>query len=117
MKSKIRKKINKLLHNVLGFISNLIVAIQELVGLTNRYHPHPFRPLRGETTYRNSEDRFKAIENHFTEDNSTVLDIGCQEGYFLFRLSKYPGLKLGIDMDENALDYARALSRKYMKTM
>ena len=115
MKNKLRKLLNKLLHSIPTKLSYLIVFIQEYSGLTNWYHPHPFKPAINKVEHRTSKDRFSAIQPYLPPNSFTTLDIGCQEGYFLFRLSVHKGLKLGIDMDENALDYARVLARKYKK--
>lgn len=115
MKNKLRKVINKFLHKIPIFFSYIIIFIQEQFGLTNWYHPHPFKLPSNKVEHRTSKDRFSAIQGHLPKDGFTMLDIGCQEGYFLFRLSEHKGLKLGIDMDDNALNYARTLARKHKK--
>ena len=49
--------------------------------------------------------------------NKSVLDIGCNAGYFLFRLlNKDPKKLIGIDLGDNFIEIANELNTEYFKS-
>lgn len=49
--------------------------------------------------------------------NKTMLDVGCNSGYFMFRLlPKEPKKFVGIDLGEKFIDCANALNKEYFKS-
>ena len=111
MRNKLRKTLNNALNKLLFFVTLILIKLQRFLKLANWYHPNPFLDDEKNKHARSSVDRLSAFEPHLPNKRFTVMDIGCQEGYFLFKLSYKSGFALGIDLDSNALDYARSLSK------
>ena len=109
MNNKIRRQLNNLIAAIRRIFLTLVLWLQEVSGLANWYHPNPFKTKKNSVA-RESVDRLNAIKPYLPSGPYTVMDIGCQEGYFLFKLSDDPGLKLGIDVDRNALQYGTSLA-------
>ena len=66
----------------------------------------------------NSGEKYKLskLDNHTIEDKS-CLDIGCNAGYFLFRLlDKQPKKLIGIDLGPNFIEIANELNKEHFKS-
>lgn len=74
------------------------------------YQPDPFARTVPEGV-RDSADRFEAFSEYLPAGPVSVLDVGCNEGYFVFRLAERGGLSIGIDQDRNAVMIAEARAR------
>ncbi len=80
------------------------------------YHHIPFIDERGEgRRIRILKWGFEylAYMEHLAQEvtslrPSSVLDVGCGDGYFLGRIGKQVPLRVGVDIDDRALSFARA---------
>jgi len=59
---------------------------------------------------RQCKNRLDAIKQHLFETHN-ILDIGCNEGYFLFNLIDKSGFGIGIDEDRNSILIAQSISK------
>lgn len=84
------------------------LGFQAGIRLTHGYQPNPFvSSLQPDP--RDCQGRFDAamtiLENM---ERPSVLDLGCNQGYFTFRFAHKGGICLGIDNDRSELMVARA---------
>lgn len=102
---------NVALHRLTLLLLRQRLLVQRVLHLTHEYQPDPFRNDKGAGTRegRACIDRFEAFSALFPSDKPlSVLDIGCNQGYFTFRMAERGGLCIGIDSDRNEVLYARA---------
>lgn len=104
---RLRLAAHDLLNDLTIAALRLRLAVQRL--LVEEYQPDPF----GESSDpRMSQARFEALDGCLpARQPVSVLDIGCNEGFFVFRLAERGGLCLGLDLDNRALMMARARAR------
>ncbi len=80
--------------------------------LMKDYQPNPFsdhafiKNVDGRECY----DRFHAISDVLPNKPLSVMDIGCNIGYFVFRMAERGGFCLGIDWGRNQIMVARSLA-------
>ena len=106
---------NASLFRIIKFFTRAQLFMQLKVGLLNTYAPNAFVPrekiLKDE---RASYGRLDAINRFLPEDaQPTVLDVGCNLGFFTFNMAKRGGFSLGIDYGRNEILAAKALSVKH----
>ncbi|HSK21602.1 MAG TPA: methyltransferase [Egicoccus sp.] len=78
--------------------------------LVDEYQPDPFAPP-GERRRdpRRSDERFAAFDAHLPAGVPlSVLDVGCNEGFFLFNLARRGGICLGVDQDLRGIMIGRS---------
>jgi SAM-dependent methyltransferase len=88
-----------------------ILLVKKKFNLVNRYQPDPFDKSINNNIARACESRFDALTVCLPEEPLSVLDFGCNEGYFCFRLSERGGLCIGIDWGYEAINYARGIAK------
>ena len=104
---------NVILHRGTVLSLRIRLALQRRLRLTHEYQPDPFvkEPAPGDGRGRPCEDRYNAFVAHLPEGEAlSVLDIGCNRGYFVFRMAERGGLCIGIDSDRNEIMFADALA-------
>ena len=88
----------------------LRLSLQRGLRLTHNYQPNPFLQT---LTFdpRASRERFLAVDAVLSYiKNPSVLDIGCNQGFFTLSFAKKGGICLGIDNDRAELMAARSLA-------
>ena len=75
------------------------------------YHPQFFSPITSQSV-RNCLDRFVLIKP-FIEEGSTLLDLGCSEGWFSFSFSYICKQVLGIDMESELVNGNNTLRKEH----
>lgn len=75
-----------------------------------RYGRYTIRDSAYQSVRIDNENRWRMIESVLDTNDTTVIDIGCAEGYFTVKCAAAGLLSLGIDIDEDRLKVAR---RKY----
>ena len=86
------------------------------LGFLKPYQPNPFSSKQGKRnpSLRNCADRYEAFSALLPQDMPlSVLDIGCEQGYFVFRMAERGGFCIGIDWDRHKIEIAQALSTVY----
>lgn len=104
---------NVILHRSTVLSLRLRLALQRGLRLTHEYQPNPFakEPVPNSGRGRSCEDRYNAFVAHLPEGEAlSVLDIGCNRGYFVFRMAERGGLCIGIDSDRNEIMFADAMA-------
>lgn len=101
---------NVILHRLTLLGLRLRLVVQRVLRLTHEYQADPFAKGAPKSTEgRSCVDRFAAFSTHLPDGTPlSVLDIGCNQGYFVFRMAERGGLCIGIDSDRNEVMYARA---------
>ncbi len=91
------------------------LALDLRAGLTTLYQPNPFDPgHRQAAAGRACADRFAAFSKHLPADTPlSTIDVGCNIGYFVFRMAERGGLCLGVDWGRNEIALARRLAAKH----
>lgn len=107
----VRDIANAGLYRLTRFALRLRLTCQHGLRLSARYQPDPFaeQPSLRSPTLRGCYDRFAAF-SHFLppEGPLSVLDIGCNDGFFVFQMAKRRGVCIGVDKDRNAIMVATA---------
>lgn len=83
------------------------------LGLLSEYQPNPFEEEGRKANYggRPCVDRFEAFSKVFRKDIAlSTLDIGCNSGYFIFRMAERNGFCIGVDIGRNQIMAAQALA-------
>lgn len=90
----------------------LKVVVQFDGGLVERYQPNPFRASAApNAAARACADRFEAFSGRLPAGEPlSCLDVGCNLGYFTFRMAERGGLCIGLDWGRNEIGLARALA-------
>jgi len=86
--------------------------IQFDLGCVKKYQPNPFleRDLKDDTC-RLCSDRFETVSKLLPDvSQPTVMDIGCNIGYFIFKMSERGGFGIGFDIGRNEIMAARAIA-------
>ena len=90
-----------------------LAAIVRLGRRRRVYHPVPFTSFRSERIHGTLR-RWKAIEGHLSSVKpSSVLDIGCNTGFFSINLARNGFFCLGLDDDRRALRIAHLVRDIY----
>jgi SAM-dependent methyltransferase len=72
------------------------------------YQPNPFDDYSDYNT-RVCRERFSFIDKSLPNKPLSCLDIGCNEGYFVFKLAKRGGFCVGIDSGRNEIMVANSI--------
>ncbi|WP_120495667.1 methyltransferase [Kiloniella sp. EL199] len=84
------------------------LCIQSCLKLTHEYQPNPFKDDRAKDL-RACHDRYEAIKRSLEGlETPSSLDLGCNQGYFTFRLAEKGGYCIGIDNDRSEIMAAKA---------
>lgn len=89
------------------------LAIQEALNIPGDYQPNPFREdmAAGRLDRRACLGRFEAFAAALPAQGAlSCIDIGCNIGYFTFRMAARKGICLGIEIGRNEVNYARGLA-------
>jgi len=81
--------------------------IQNNLNLTKGYQPNPFI-LDGDSI-RVCQDRFISIDSELPNEPLSCLDIGCNEGFFTFKIAERGGFCMGIDSGRNEIMIAESI--------
>jgi len=82
-------------------------------GLMSQYQPHPLKGCNLPAE-RENESRWIAIDAALPAITPmSSMDIGCNIGFFTFRMAKHGGTCVGIDIGENEIRAARAIAENY----
>lgn len=87
--------------------------MQRMLRVVSRYQNNPFNfsESKKDLSTRFCEDRYQAFSAFIPKDQFfSVLDIGCNQGYFLFRIAPHAGVCIGFEKAYNEVMYARSLA-------
>jgi SAM-dependent methyltransferase len=92
--------------------------MNRLEELLAKSHYQSFDFLGKEKRDSNSGKKFELSKlDTFDLTNKTMLDVGCNSGYFMFRLlEKNPKKFIGIDLGEKFIDCANELNKEIFKS-
>jgi SAM-dependent methyltransferase len=86
------------------------VSVQTAFNIPGDYQPNPFTEQPGRPDRRACRERFEAFAAKLPPGALSCIDIGCNIGYFTFRMAKRGGVCLGIEIGRNEVSYARGLA-------
>jgi len=113
MKKTIKNICIGIVYKIERFFVWLVVFSYDRFGLLAAYQPNPFRRNHEETGLRPSASRYEAMTKVLPKDLPlTVVDIGCQRGYFVFRFAERGGFCMGLEQNQMDVRYANALATK-----
>ena len=104
---------NIILHRATLIFLHLRLSLQRILRLTHEYQPDRFikRPALTSQRGRSCRDRYAAFTAHLPDGEAlSVMDIGCNRGYFVFRMAERGGLCIGVDSDRSEIMFASALA-------
>jgi SAM-dependent methyltransferase len=108
---KIIDLVNSALYKVVITCTKIRIALQFRLKLTKAYQPSVFGERSQCGAGRECQDRFKNINECLPDTPLSCLDIGCNEGYFVFRMSERGGFCHGIDKGRNEIMVADGLAK------
>lgn len=83
-------------------------------GLLKGYQPNPFAKGGKESvSSRECRDRFEAFADLLPEEPFSFSDLGCNTGYFVFRLAERGGFGVGVDVGRNEIMVCQTLAALY----
>lgn len=106
---------NAIMYRMVKIMVRLQLFMQMKVGLLNTYAPNAFLPRQDILDdERASYERLDAI-NIFLPENEkpSVIDVGCNLGFFTFKMAERGGFCIGIDYGRNEILAAKALAHKH----
>jgi hypothetical protein len=80
-----------------------------MLNVTHNYQPNPF-DKSSNVKSRNTFDRYNAVFDNLPDAPKTLLDLGCNRGFFVLNASRSGIFSLGIDHDKFELLYAKSIS-------
>lgn len=89
------------------------VGLQRALGIAGHYQPNPFAADSDRRDRRACPERFEAFSKVLPIGALSCIDIGCNIGYFTFRMAQRGGICLGVDTGRNEIGYARGLAALY----
>jgi SAM-dependent methyltransferase len=98
------------MHRFERLLLRLRVWVQSAFAIAGRYQPNPFTEQREQHDRRECRERFNAFSAALPSDARSCIDIGCNIGYFTFRMAARGGICLGFDVGRNEVSYARGLA-------
>jgi 2-polyprenyl-3-methyl-5-hydroxy-6-metoxy-1,4-benzoquinol methylase len=113
---KIMKKIISYINAILNRLTKLFLKLryflQRKLNLTKMYQPNPFIVDDG-TNIRDCLERFSSIDEFLPREPLSCLDIGCNEGFFVFKLADRGGFCVGVDSGRNEIMAANSIKSIY----
>lgn len=87
------------------------LACQYGFGLLGQYQPNPFgERVKERSSARECWDRLEAFEEILPDAPFSFMDLGCNTGFFVFRLAELGGFGLGIDSGRNEIMVCQTLA-------
>jgi SAM-dependent methyltransferase len=104
--------INAILHRLSLSLLRIRLFLQKKLNLTKRYQSDPFKKTNY-SALREGNSRFEDINNNLPNEPLSCLDIGCNEGFFTFKMAERGGYCIGIDAGRNEIMVAEALKKTH----
>ena len=106
---------NAFMYRMIKIMFRLQLFMQMKVGLLNTYAPNAFIPRKNVLDdERASYGRLDAINSFLPENEAlSVIDVGCNLGFFTFKMAERGGFCIGIDYGRNEILAAKALAYKH----
>jgi SAM-dependent methyltransferase len=104
--------INAILNKVTRLLLKSRYFLQRKLKLTKMYQPNPFE-IDDSSNIRDCLERFSCIDESLPKKPLSCLDIGCNEGFFVFKLADRGGLCVGIDSGRNEIMTANSIKSIY----
>ena len=95
------------------FLSLKLFLLRNMGGI-HKYQANPFNKTDGNISGRHCGDRFAEFNSRIPEGLApSVLDIGCNEGYFTFKMAERGGVCIGIDWGADQINNAKDLAKHH----
>ena len=107
-----RKLSDKFVSIVQSASVKFVFFLQNKLNVTHNYQPNPF-DARNKKKNRDSFDRYDAIFKNISNTPATLLDLGCNRGFFVLHASKQGIFSIGVDHDRFEILYARSVAEIY----
>lgn len=103
----IKNYTNAFIHRISIAFYKLRLVAQKTFKLTKQYQPDPFNSF-GSEGIRECISRYETIDKALPKEPLSVIDIGCNEGYFVFKLAQRGGFCMGVDSGRNEIMLAES---------
>ena len=108
----IKDYVNAALYRASILAHKLRYFAQKKLNLVKYYQPDPFSNGNCQAgSLRGGADRYHAISKVLPNGPLSCLDIGCNEGYFVFKMAERGGFCLGVDAGRNEIMIANSLAK------
>jgi len=102
---------NAVLYRLEMLYFRIRLGVQRVFRLTKKYQLNPFIKGKQSTPLRDTKARFNLINKVLPRERLSCIDIGCNEGYFVFKIAERGGFCIGVDQDRNAIMVADARAK------
>ena len=107
----VKDRANAVINRTNRLMIRLRLGCQYRFGLLKGYQPNPFAQGGKESvSSRECQDRLEAFSRLLPKEPFSFLDLGCNTGYFVFRLAERGGFGLGIDAGRNEIMVCESLA-------
>ena len=101
--------VNIMAYRLSLYFLKLRLLFQRKFGRKFDYQSDPFvKKAYSSPNTRLTYDRFSAIKKELPNSPISVIDIGCNDGFFVFKFAEQGGFCLGLDQDRNTVMIAQA---------
>ena len=106
-----KRNLLAIVHKTSKFLLVLKIFIKKLLKGIHQYQPNPFSS--DIAIGRMCKDRFDVFSNCLPDEKLSTLDIGCNEGFFTFKMAERGGLCIGIDWGYDQIQNACDIAHHY----
>jgi SAM-dependent methyltransferase len=107
---------NAIIYRLRIIFFKIQIFFQHNLGFLKYYEPNPFKKIESRfmmADQRECKKRMNNILNFIPNQAFSVLDIGCNIGYFTFNYAKLGGFCIGIDYGRNEVMIAKSFAEIY----
>jgi len=92
-------------------LNSFLLGFQRILNVTHNYQPNPF--INTGIDLNNSYARYKDITINIEAENISLIDLGCNRGFFPLIFAKnHKLITSGVDHDWFELEYAKSMALK-----
>jgi SAM-dependent methyltransferase len=106
--------VRKILYKVVSVMYKtsirMVFFVQKSLHVTHNYQPNPF--TNNNKLCRDTNDRYDAILSNIDEYPGSLIDLGCNQGFFVLKAADKGSFSVGIDHDWFEIIWARAIAEK-----
>jgi len=107
----IRKIAYKIVSVMYKMAIRLVFFVQKNLRVTHNYQPNPF--TMNNKLCRDTNDRYDAMLSNIEDYPKSLIDLGCNQGFFVLKSAAEGSFSVGVDHDWFEIIWAKAISEKH----
>jgi len=106
----IRRIKYKLIKTMYNTTISVVFFVQKALKVTHNYQPDPF--AKKYKLCRDTNDRYDAILSNIDNYPESLIDFGCNKGFFVLKAAEKGSFSIGVDHDWFEIIWAKAVAHK-----